>query len=617
MEVMIGLAAVPVSRARPYLKSWDRHGVGVELIQSFTVKQKGGNRKGYRLYLPVKAGDAPPPVPPSPIAQAVHAAGYVIEDYVTGIASKDGGSRKIKIGKLLSKNAMLKDIFDKDKGRQSRAEEYFCVISAHPYDIIGMSTGRRWDETSCMRIGLDSDRTNDGAFVNTLPHDITEGTLVAYAITANDKNIQKPHSRYLIRPFKNLNGDGIIFKIAIKPYGNEVPGFKEAIERWLKKVNARAKQGYYKMPAGLYDDGQDRNHLQAAAPDKFRRREDMEAFLKTAVDNGGEECDKVLLGASKKWLEPLLQHYTDSGANYTKYYGCLDVARQFGITAKVIGSAIDKTIGADNIQGVISSVMFSANAQFYVKASERISNWIKENVEFAEGKEPPERGKLSIAILNDARWAGKITPTPKFVENVFNMLMDGRGMPVPKGLRKIEGGLATPLNQLICMVVEVANRCGSSGMVHTRETISKFSALKYTDDLVYTKEKHDVLFDSFGYLWLINHFPKASVLGMLGAIDARWIEQIPLTFSEFDDVSIFRIWPKVMESDSDALKKILVQWIMSQMAWRSYVTKPLMIEKIGMDSIGKLLEWMQTSAEMKFDVPTFMRDFALMKKFYS
>lgn len=617
MNVLLGLAAVPVSKARPYLKSWDRHGLGVELIQSFTRKQKGGNRNGYRLYLPIKASDAPTPVPPTPIVQAVHSAGYVIEDYVTGIASKDGGARKIKIGKLLSKDAHLKMMFDQDKNRQSRAEEYFCVISAHPYDIIGMSTGRRWDQTSCMRIGLPKDRTDDGAFVETLKHDITEGTLVAYAITASDKNIEKPHARYLIRPFKSVSDDSVVFKIAIRPYGNEIPGFKQAIDRWLKKVNAKAKQGLYKMPAELYDDGQDRNHLMSVDPSKFRRREDMENFLQKAVENAGDQVNKTLLLASKKWLQPLLQHYTDTDAVFSKYYDCLDIAKQAGVTGKEIGKAIDLTIGADNIQGVISSVMFSSNAPFYVKNSERFRDWIAENVTYDESKEAPDRKLLSIAILNDARWASKIAPTPLFVKNVFNMLMQGRGMPIPKDLRKVKGGLADTLNQLLSMVVSLSNSIGQASIADARETILKLNSLKYKDDLSYSDEKRDILFDCFGYVWLCDHHPKASVIGTLGALDARWIEHIPLSFSDFDDISIFRVWDKVMASDSEPLKKIIAQWIMSKMAWRAYVTSPRLVEKIGMPRVQAVLDWMQTSAEMKFDVPKFMADFAVMKKFYS
>lgn len=618
MEVMVGLAAVPVSKARPYLKSWDRHGLGVELIHSFTKKQKGGNRNGYRLYLPVVAEAAPPPVAPTAIVQAVHAAGYVIEDYVTGIASKDGGARKIKIGKILAKNSTLKSIFDQDKGRQSRAEEYFCVISAHPYDIIGMSTGRRWDNASCMRIGVAGQNDGkDGAFIDTLPHDITEGTLVAYAITASDKNIEKPHSRYLIRPFKNVAGDGVVFKIAVRPYGNEVPGFKQAIEKWLKRVNAKAKQGFYQMPKGLYDDGQDRVHLMNAAPDKFRRREDMEKFLSDVIARTGEECNKTLLGASKKWLTPLLQHYTDTDAIYSKYYDCLDTARHAGVTGKELGKAIDLTIGSGNIQGVISSAMFSANADLYVKHSTRVRDWIKENVEFAKDKEVPDRKLLSIAILHDTRWASKITPTPKFVENVFNMLMQGRGMPVPKGLRKVKGGLADPLNKLIDMVVAVSNLIGRGTTSESRKAIQKFSDMGYNDDLSYTDEKRDILFNSFGYMWLIAHFPKAAIIGMLGAADVRWISHIPLSFTEFDDPSVVRIWDKVMASDAESLKKILAQWAMSHMSWRTYATSPQIMKRIGMDNVAAVLDWMRTSPDMKFDVPKFESDFVAMKKFYA
>lgn len=613
MEVLLGLAAVPLSKARPYLRSWDRHGVGVEVVQRFLAKQKGANKRGYRLYLPIDS-DAPARIRiPTPIEAAVLAAGYVVEDYVLGIASKDGGTRKIKIGKLISKNAHLKELFDNDKQRASRKDEYVCVISAHPYDIIGMSTGRRWDQTSCMRIGLDSEKDNDGAFVGTLQHDITEGTMVAYAVSPSDVNIEKPHARLLIRPFKNLNGEGIVFKVAISAYGNEVPGFKQTVEKWLKKVNAGAKQGFYRMPTELYDDGQDRNHLQNAKPSQFRRQEDMDKFLANAVA-GVEDVDKALLSVSKDWLEPLLNHYNKI-ESAEKYYTCLETAKAAGFKAKFISTMLDYTIGGTIIQTVVSRILFSHHSNFYVKYSYRLKRWLEENVEFSEGKPTPPSSILSIAVLSDARWASVVEPTPKFVENVFQMIINGRGMPVPKELPKMKTGLAGPLNQLIGIVVQVANVIGEPGSIALRNTINNLSLLKYKDDLSFTEEKRDLLFNCRGYVWLIAHYSKSSVLGVLGAADARWIEDIPLRFAEFDDLSIYKIWDKVMESDSAGLKRILRDWTLSMFSWRSYVTKPLLPKNIGVPRFENLLAWMQTDPESKFDVPAYMREFANFKKF--
>lgn len=613
MEVLLGLAAVPLSKARPYLRTWDKHGIGVEVVQRFLAKQKGANKRGYRLYIPID-GDAVERVRvPTPIEAAVLAAGYVVEDYVLGIASKDGGTRKIKIGKLISKNAHLKELFDNDKQRASRKDEYVCVISAHPYDIIGMSTGRRWDQTSCMRIGLEKDKDNDGAFVGTLKHDITEGTLVAYAISPNDENIEKPHSRFLIRPFKNLAGDGVVFVVARSAYGNEVPGFKTTVEKWLKKVNAGAKQGFYRMPAELYDDGQDRNHLQSAKPSQFRRQEDLDKFLKEAVTNV-EDADKALLTVSKDWLEPLL-NYHNSTENFQKYWACLETAKAAGFKGKFIAKMIDYTMGGTIIQQVVSSILFSHHSKFYIKDSYRIKRWLEENVEYAEGKPAPPSSLLSIAVLSDARWTAVIPPTGKFVENVFQMIINGRGLPVPKELPKMKAGMAGPLNTLIGIVVQIGNIIGEPGSVALRNQMNELSLLKYKDDLSFTEEKRDLLFDCRGYVWLIAHYSKSSVLGVLGAADARWIEQIPLRFAEFDDITILKIWDRVMESDSDALKKILAEWSLSMFSWRSYITKPGVPKNIGVSRFEALLAWMQTNADMKFDVPNFMRGFDDFKKF--
>ena len=63
------------------------------------------------------------------------------------------------------------------------------VISRNPYDIVGMSTDRRW--TSCMKLPNDDPSIYPGgAYHQHLIHDIELGTLVAYLIEPTDKNIE-------------------------------------------------------------------------------------------------------------------------------------------------------------------------------------------------------------------------------------------------------------------------------------------------------------------------------------------------------------------------------------------------------------------------------------------
>jgi hypothetical protein len=329
---------------------------------------------------------------------------------------------------------------------------------------------------------------------------------------------------------------------------------------------------------------------------------------------GVEDVNEALLSVSKDWLEPLLNHYNKL-ESAEKYFTCLETAKAAGFPSKFIAKMLDYTIGGTIIQTVVSRILFSHHSSFYVKHSHRLQTWLEDNVQFREGKPTPPSSILSIAVLSDARWASVVEPTTKFVENVFQMIINGRGMPVPKELPKMKTGLAGPLNTLLSIVVQVANIIGEPGSIAVRNTMNNLSLMKYKDDLSFTEEKRDLLFDCRGYVWLIAHFSKSSVLGVLGAADARWIEHIPLRAAEFDDLTVYKIWDKVMESDSVELKKILAQWALTMLDWRSYITKPLLPKKIGIQRLENLLAWMQTNADMKFDVPRFMREFANFKKF--
>lgn len=247
MKIQLAVAAVPLSIARGYVKGWDKNGIGVQAVRKTLPK----GSKAYRVYVPIKPGKRPKVVVPKFIDRAISSAGYKVEDYITGIAVDLAGKRRMKIGKLL-KDEELRNQFANDPQRSAFKNDYVCVISAHPYDVIGMSTGRRWDDTSCMRLNQPGKR--GGAFQSTVRHDVAEGTLVAYVISPNDKNINKPHGRLLIKPFKDEH-DNVLFRVETTVYGTPVPGFVETVQRWLKKINKGAAQGVYKIPENLYDDG--------------------------------------------------------------------------------------------------------------------------------------------------------------------------------------------------------------------------------------------------------------------------------------------------------------------------------------------------------------------------
>src|SRR5690606_39759878 len=73
-------------------------------------------------------------------------------DWSSDVCSSDL-KNEFNIGKVVAKNPIAKAAFDNDPQLQnSKDSKINVVISCHPYDIIGMSTGRDWDRQSCMRL---------------------------------------------------------------------------------------------------------------------------------------------------------------------------------------------------------------------------------------------------------------------------------------------------------------------------------------------------------------------------------------------------------------------------------------------------------------------------------
>jgi hypothetical protein len=232
------------SEYRPLVKGWD--------------KTKYANLFGgqYRIYIPLETAEqSNQQIKINPqVKQEVEDAGYKIDDYLKGIAVKteNGRVRQIKIGKLLS--PATAKIFANDPVRgATRQSNQIVVISRHPYDIAGMSTDRGW--TSCMNL---REPGNNKRFV---PLDIKAGTIIAYVINANDKNIENPKARTLIKPFVNILGNHDIalgIEDTYVKYGTAPPEFIKTVSDWVDKINASNQlNGIFQLDLSLYPDNND------------------------------------------------------------------------------------------------------------------------------------------------------------------------------------------------------------------------------------------------------------------------------------------------------------------------------------------------------------------------
>jgi hypothetical protein len=127
-------------------------------------------------------------------------------DFSKGLGSNDK-KRWIKFSKLKNKispdqlNEFDKtlDAYNKKKAKKgdlsdkkSNNKNYKIIFSNHPYDIAGMSTDRGW--ISCMNL-------SNGTYKGKIKSDIKFGTFIAYLVNSEDKNIEEPYARILIKPY--------------------------------------------------------------------------------------------------------------------------------------------------------------------------------------------------------------------------------------------------------------------------------------------------------------------------------------------------------------------------------------------------------------------------------
>lgn len=184
---------------------------------------------------------------PKSINNVVTSKGYTIEDYIAGLAKNSKG-RLIKIGKLLSQEENSKELLDEFNTSRTNVKnkEVQIVISRHPYDLAGMSTGRGW--TSCMNL-----KESNSLYIH---RDIKYGTLIAYLIEKDDINIKHPISRLSIKQYINTkNPTDLILYPDNKIYPQNIKGFREAIIEWLETFQT-LKGTYYRNPKLYIDEEQ-------------------------------------------------------------------------------------------------------------------------------------------------------------------------------------------------------------------------------------------------------------------------------------------------------------------------------------------------------------------------
>ena len=220
-----------------------------KLVDDFTDKREKGLTFGpifkeERTYFPLKSIKKSNIEIPEEIEKTLDNNGFYITDYRAGIAmkkSKPGEPKdlnQIKIGKILQRlnqTNLLKQ-FNERLGTSKKDIQninFELCITHNPYDIAGMSTDRNW--TSCMNL-------DNGAYKDTPLLQVQYGGMVAYLISADDKNIEKPFARIAIKRFISKNNSSkFIFLAENRIYGDEDLAnelyFQEKLIEILEKSN--------------------------------------------------------------------------------------------------------------------------------------------------------------------------------------------------------------------------------------------------------------------------------------------------------------------------------------------------------------------------------------------
>lgn len=218
------------------------------------------------------------------VARHIHQnGGWTIHDYKQGIATRKLTTKKgftkpefKSIGGILQdtnakgksiaykneageyKKDNLYDAFVNDTTRSSSSKSKTglqMVISRHPHDVAGMSSGRSW--YSCMTIPGD-DVHESGCNHHYIEHDIKHRTLVAYLTKAGDDNIQKPIARIAIKKFHGDDGD-VIWRPENSMYGNGPSEFFNNVNHFAN-VHYPAKDQHYQKEEDLYNDSHEEYH---------------------------------------------------------------------------------------------------------------------------------------------------------------------------------------------------------------------------------------------------------------------------------------------------------------------------------------------------------------------
>ncbi|AXG66904.1 hypothetical protein HOU08_gp178 [Dickeya phage vB_DsoM_JA29] len=227
MKTVVSISALQPSQYRNYMRGWKPD---QRLLEIFEQQSHKRGKKAYRIYFDYAVERnirIPDSHVPSSIAAFLRENNFELLDYAAGTV-KDRHDRVQRLGKVLSKQPDLKKLFDNDANRRqivtaAKGDKLVC-LSMHPYDIAGMSTDRGW--TSCMNLV-------DGSNKKFVERDVKANTLIAYMVNPEDKNVNKPIMRLLLKKFVNSNGSSFRYIAEVAYPDAKDTLFVKKVQEWV------------------------------------------------------------------------------------------------------------------------------------------------------------------------------------------------------------------------------------------------------------------------------------------------------------------------------------------------------------------------------------------------
>jgi len=183
--------------------------------------------------------------------------GIKIKDYKSGIG-EDKYGREIKLGKALEKTKApdeLKNKFANDPSRSNKgigSDDLRVTISRHPHHVAGMtSSGHSWENESCMNF-------ETGCNKDYLKQDVKHGTHVAYLHHKDDKELEHPLARIVLKKFTDEETGHSVLRPENRTYGPASDAFTHTVHKFIDNKMPVHDSGIYRKNDSVYHDSGDK-----------------------------------------------------------------------------------------------------------------------------------------------------------------------------------------------------------------------------------------------------------------------------------------------------------------------------------------------------------------------